>query len=221
MISAIPFLRLRCMHVNDFALAIVVVRPFEETPTVVNGTIQIEPRIFTQNMLDAKNPYSAPACEAPSLAAQSYSRQPGVRATLISAKLLYRKIVVEAPVEAVIEYCAYEMWDRIIVDGLQRARKFCWVGFAKDFEFVLPSAPAPIPVRIDVRIGPLLRVRWLRVEIDGQAVYEEGRPEEHPFIRLWQWAARRTAAKAPRLAQPSSRPLAATADSAPRADARA
>lgn len=125
-------------------------------------------------MLDATNPYAPPAALVPSLAFRTYDRRPGAFASLESARFLYRKIAVKAPLEATIEYRGYECWDRILVDGVTRARKISWIWFAPLFEFELPCEPIPARVRVDVRIGPWLTFRWLRLAIDGLTVYEEG-----------------------------------------------
>lgn len=127
-------------------------------------------------MIDAQNPYAAPTCDAPSQTIRSYLRKAGARSSLVNSKLLYRKIAVEAPIEAIVEYRAYEPWDRVIVDGRTMARKVCWVWFAPGFEFELPGEPWPVRVRLEVRVEPWLAIRWLRLEIDGQMVYEEGQP---------------------------------------------
>lgn len=127
----------------------------------------------------SQNPYAAPQSESASFAFRRYLRSPlpcVARSQLVKAKLLYRRIVIEAPIEAVLEWRAYELGDRIIVDGQTMARKVAWLWFADRFEFLLPSADSPIRVAVDVRVRPWLAVGWLRIAIDDVIVYEEGRP---------------------------------------------
>lgn len=128
-------------------------------------------------MDSCQNPYAAPTSSLPSFAIRGYLRQNSLsapRAYLVKAGLLYRQISLEAPIEAVLEWRAYEPWDRILIDGQTMARRVCWIWFAPRFEFTLPSENAPIRVCIDVRVRPWLSVGWLRVAIDEQIVYEEG-----------------------------------------------
>ena len=92
---------------------------------------------------------------------------------LAGSGLLYRRIQVEAPVAATIEYVGYGLRDRILVNG----RLVCWrlpiMGLSDEFEFSISTNEEPLPGRIIVEVSKFLRIRRFELQIDGQTVYVE------------------------------------------------
>lgn len=124
--------------------------------------------------LTQDNPFASPRAVGKKLRDLVPVRRPGCAAVLGGSGLLYRKILVEAPVEASIEYIGYGLRDRILVNGRLVFWRLPIMGLSNAFEFSIPTNEDPLPGRIVVKVSKLfLRMRRFELQIDGQTVYLE------------------------------------------------
>jgi hypothetical protein len=99
----------------------------------------------------------------------------GVSSQLQSKGLLYRRVSLEAPIEAILEFKGRSLRDLIVVDNEIVASKISWWRIARHFAFGLQVGDQILPVEVDLNVGLFLRLRGFRIRIDGATVYSEGR----------------------------------------------
>jgi len=120
------------------------------------------------------NPFASPQPIGTKLRELVPVKRPGCAATLAGSCLLYRRILVEAPVEATIEYIGYGLRDRILVNGRLVYWRLPIMGLSNDFDFSIPTTEEPLAARIVVKVSKIfLRMRRFELQIDGQTVYLE------------------------------------------------
>lgn len=127
-------------------------------------------------MLDAANPYESP--RGISLRAVDEDRPwvGGIRIGHVQRGFLYRRLEIEAPLAAVLEYHGNTFGETVSIDGQIATREVnhLWPLFAPRFNFALRSQGKLVPVVVEVRIGWSLQIRAFRVQIAGHTVYAEG-----------------------------------------------
>lgn len=124
---------------------------------------------------DDDNPYRSPTAPSDGRLRERTLR-PGARARLLAKGLLYRRIWIEAPIEAELEFNGRSYWrDVIRVDGQIVASKISWWRITPHFHFDLPAGEKLLPVDVRIRLGPFLIMRGFQVAIGDQIVYHEGR----------------------------------------------
>jgi hypothetical protein len=123
---------------------------------------------------EIENPYRSPQADCRVLE-QDRPLRGGVKSTLVASGLLYRRVLVEAPVEATIEFNGRSaIRDTVSVDGRVVAAKISWWRITPRLDFVLPARDTMIPVTVEVRMWPWLAMRGFRIHMAGQVVYAEG-----------------------------------------------
>lgn len=99
---------------------------------------------------------------------------PGAKSRLLSSGLLYRRIQVEAPIQATVEFHGRSLWDVVKVDGQIAAAVFSWYRITPRFEFAVAATGRELPVVVEMRLGRFLRIKGFRLLVDGAVVYREG-----------------------------------------------
>ncbi len=100
---------------------------------------------------------------------------PGARATLVGRGLLYRRLVVEAPLEITLEFNGRSLADRVLVNQRVVARRTSWWRIAPRLAFTLPVGAELVNGLVEIRVWPWLALRGFRVTIAERVVYAEGR----------------------------------------------
>jgi len=125
-------------------------------------------------MLKIDNPYESPRFTALRPLDVDRPWLDAVRVLRVERGFLYRRVVLEAPLELDLEYRSHNFMHHVSVDGQVAAQKLPVVRFVRRFDFELVSAGRLVPVVVEVRVGRFMRIRAFRVEIAGQTVYSEG-----------------------------------------------
>jgi hypothetical protein len=128
-------------------------------------------------MLETENPYQSPRFAAPRPLTENRPWVDAVRVQRVEKRFLYRRVVLEAPVDLDLEYCGYHALDTastIRIDGQLVARRTNVWSFVPRFDLELVTGGRTVPLVVEVRTGGLT-VRAFRVTIAGEAVYTEGR----------------------------------------------
>lgn len=99
---------------------------------------------------------------------------PGARATLVARGLLFRRIVVEAPLELTLEFNGRSLFDQVIVNGRTVARRTSWWRITPRLDFTLSVGAKQIAGRVEVKVWPWLALRGFRVTLAELVVYAEG-----------------------------------------------
>ena len=124
-------------------------------------------------MNDSENPYAAPI-EACAVGSTERMLVAGARSTLLASGLLYRRVAVEAPIEAVIEFNGRSVWrDVVKIDDRVAVWKTSWYRIAPELQLELRADGAVLPVVISVRLGRFLRMRAFTIRIGDRVVYRE------------------------------------------------
>jgi hypothetical protein len=118
------------------------------------------------------NPYTSPSSEV-FVDPQTRGWVGGAKSELIQKGLLYRKVLIEAPIPTTIEYAAYGLRDRIYVDGKLVTWRVPLIWFTKRFAFEIATRDSHIPCEIHVRIGRGLKLAELQIMIGGITAYHE------------------------------------------------
>ncbi len=124
--------------------------------------------------MSAVNPYRSPESISRDEGKYVLASRPGARATLLAQGLLYRRLVIDAPIQATLEFNGRSLHDTVVVDKHVVARQTSWWRITPRLAFVLPTVRGSIPGLVEVRVGPWLNLRGFRVTIAGQIVYAEG-----------------------------------------------
>lgn len=95
------------------------------------------------------------------------------RSKLVAQGLLYRKVAVEAPVEATVEFHGRSMHDRVLLNGQVVAQRVSWWRITPRLEFVVATDAGPCQGRVELRVWPWLALRRFRVIIANHVVYAE------------------------------------------------
>ena len=124
-------------------------------------------------MFEAENPYQSPATVDRGLMLER-PLQTGARGRLLAKGLLYRRVMLEAPVEAILEFDGRSLCDVVRIDNQVVAWKVSWWRITPCFRFSLSAGDRTLVVSVQLHLGYLLRMRGFHVQIDGVAVYSEG-----------------------------------------------
>lgn len=124
-------------------------------------------------MFEAENPYQSPATVDRGLMLER-PLQSGARGRLLAKGLLYRRVMLEAPVEAILEFDGRSLRDVVRVDNQVVAWKFSWWRITPSFRFSLSAGDRTLDVSVQLHLGYFLRMRGFHVVIDGATVYAEG-----------------------------------------------
>jgi len=124
-------------------------------------------------VFDADNPYQSPSTPERGLLLERTLR-PGARGRLLAKGLLYRRVLLEMPVEAMLEFHGRSLRDIIFVDGQIVSWKFSWWRITPYFRFPLSAGDRTLDVEVDLHLGMFLRMKGFRVRVDGVPAYEEG-----------------------------------------------
>jgi hypothetical protein len=128
------------------------------------------------------NPFASPAEQGLRLRDLLPIRQAGPPvANLVASGLLFRKIQVDAPVQATISYVGYTLRDQIFVNDRRVAWRLPIMGLSGNFDFEIETTADPLAARIEVVVSRLLRLKRFTLTIDGRLIYEE-RPGEAQAI---------------------------------------
>ncbi len=125
-------------------------------------------------MIDSPNPYQSPRAEDAHKTVRLRAPHSGARGRLARGGLLYRKVVVEAPVATTIEFNGRGLHDTVYVEGQIVARKFSWWRIAPRLEFEIQAGDETLPVTVSLRLGRGLAIRGFQVQVAGAVVYREG-----------------------------------------------
>jgi hypothetical protein len=87
---------------------------------------------------------------------------------------LYRRVQLEAPVEATLEFRGYSLRDTVLVDNQMVSWKFSWWRITPYFRFPLAAGDRTLDVEVELTLGHFLRLKGFRIRIDGTIVYDEG-----------------------------------------------
>lgn len=118
-----------------------------------------------------ENPYRSPKTESQI----EYAFPPAGESVCETSRWLYRKILVGPPYEVCIEWNAREMgYDLVRVNGSVARRRVAWLWFVNHFWFDIPHAGDFLPAKLEVVVSHWLKVRSMRLEINGQVVWSEG-----------------------------------------------
>ena len=124
-------------------------------------------------LFEHENPYVSPR-EANTGELRQRPWRPGVRSRLLAKGLLYRRVALEAPIEATLEFNGRSLHDVIRVDNRVVASHFSWWRITPRFRFQLAVTGGAVPVEVDLRLGHFLRMKGFRIKIAGEVVYQEG-----------------------------------------------
>ncbi|MDP6722175.1 MAG: hypothetical protein QGF59_26155 [Pirellulaceae bacterium] len=125
-------------------------------------------------MSDPVNPYESPRTPD-ELVRDDHHLREGVESRLVASGLLYRRVIVDAPIEATIEFNGRSVFrDVVKVDGEVVASKISWWRINSLFDFALRAGERLIPVVVRLQMGRLLRLKGFRIEMAGKVVYNEG-----------------------------------------------
>jgi len=125
-------------------------------------------------VFEQDNPYRSPR-EMGAGTLRERAVRAGTSSQLLAKGLLYRRVLVEAPVEATIEFKGRSVWrDVIVVDNEIMASHISWWRITPRFQFDLRAGDQVLPVEVRLRIGRFLRIKGFRIKIAGEVVYLEG-----------------------------------------------
>jgi len=124
-------------------------------------------------VFDVDNPYQSPSTSERGLLLERTLR-PGARSRLLAKGLLYRRVLLETPVEAVLEFHGRSLRDIISIDGQIVSWKFSWWRITPYFRFPLSAGHRTLDVEVELHLGMFLRMKGFRVLVDGVPAYEEG-----------------------------------------------
>ena len=96
------------------------------------------------------------------------------RSKLLTAGLLFRRVAVEAPIEATIEFNGRGLcWDVIKVNSHVAARRMSWYRITPRFRFSVWAGEEPLPIEINLRTGHFLKLLSFQILVDNVTVYSE------------------------------------------------
>ena len=126
------------------------------------------------------NPYSSPS-RLPVGELVLAGPQDQAIAQLVRKGLLYRRIHLEAPIEATLEYSGLGLFDRVWVNGKLVAKRLPWVWLTDSFEFELPTERGMLSCELKLEFSRFARLVDVELLLDGKLVYREsGRREPSP-----------------------------------------
>lgn len=123
-----------------------------------------------QRTFQFDNPYRSPATTDSSMVSWT-GGQPKCRC--VDKRLLYRKWVIEAPVECTLEYIGYHLHDLIKLDGRIIVRKLPFMFLTEDFEFSIPTPDHKVAAELHVKFNRFAQIRTIELSLDRQIVYRE------------------------------------------------
>jgi hypothetical protein len=124
-------------------------------------------------VFEALNPYQSPATADRGLLVER-PLHPGTRGRLLAKGLLYRRVMLEAPIEAVVEFDGRSLYDVIRVDNQVVAWNFSWWRITPIFRFVLSAGDRSLEFVVQLHLGHFLRMKGFRIQVEGATVYAEG-----------------------------------------------
>lgn len=124
-------------------------------------------------VLDEENPYQSPKHVDAGLLRQRPLR-PGAQGRLLAKGLLYRRVLIEAPVEATLEFDGRSLRDVIRIDNQIVSWRFSWWRITPYFRFALPAGDHELDVEVLLNLGTFLRILGFCIRIEGQVAYSEG-----------------------------------------------
>lgn len=119
------------------------------------------------------NPYRSPRAAGDGLLRERVWK-PGAQSRLLARGLLYRRVQLEAPIEAILEFNGRSLRDIIKIDNQIVASRISWWRITPRFEFALPLGDQMLPVEVCLRLGSFLRILGFRVRIGDVVAYQEG-----------------------------------------------
>jgi hypothetical protein len=120
------------------------------------------------------NPYRSPTGTPHDEQSSGGAWLPGARATLAGRGLLYRRLVIEAPLEITLEFNGRGLTDRVLVNERVVAQKTSWWRIAPRLEFLLPWGDQTVRGLVEIRVWPWLALRGFRVSLGESVLYAEG-----------------------------------------------
>ncbi len=121
------------------------------------------------------NPYQSPPATESGAGLRLPELRPGVRATLIAHGLLFRLLVIDAPIEATLSFNGRSLSDTVTINQQVVARKTSWWRITPRLSFTLRAGEEVIAGQVEIRVWPWLALRGFRVTIADRVVYTEGR----------------------------------------------
>ena len=94
-------------------------------------------------------------------------------AQLVGKGLLYRRIHVESPIEAMVEYSGLGLYDRVWVNRRLVAKRLPWVWLTDLFEFDLKTERGVLPVQLRLQFSRFARLAEVELIVGDQVVYKE------------------------------------------------
>ncbi|MHB8970202.1 MAG: hypothetical protein ACYC3X_10915 [Pirellulaceae bacterium] len=99
---------------------------------------------------------------------------PGARATLVGRGLLYRRLVVEAPLEMTLEFNGRSLTDKVLVNNRIVACQTSWWRITPRLPFTLPAGDDVVTGLVEIHVWPWLALRGFRVTVADRVIYAEG-----------------------------------------------
>ncbi len=120
------------------------------------------------------NPYHSPRGLTPDPRDPPAAVLPGARAPLAARGLLYRRLVIESPLDILLEFNGRGLTDRVLVDHHVVAEKTSWWRIAPQLAFTLTAGSHTVSGLVEIRVWPWLAMRGFRVTLAQRVVYAEG-----------------------------------------------
>ncbi|MEQ8785353.1 MAG: hypothetical protein RIC55_03605 [Pirellulaceae bacterium] len=121
------------------------------------------------------NPYLSPRVQRSAAEVPFVLRtRDGAEAHRIGKAGLYRRIRIEAPIDAVFEYRGWSLGEAIFVNDVRAIWEASWWRLIPRFDFWLNAEGEMLPTTVRIRTYPWMLLRSFRIEIDNRVVYTEG-----------------------------------------------
>lgn len=119
----------------------------------------------------SSNPYLSPAWggQGP----LNYRPGKAPHAELLQRKFLYRKVRINSPIDALVEYSGFSLHDRIWVNQRLVFCRLPWIWLTDCFEFDLETDQGVIPMQIRLRFQRFAQLKQFEILLDGRRVFVE------------------------------------------------
>lgn len=120
------------------------------------------------------NPYSSPTVAPQRCICVPLGRGSGPLSERLAVGMLYRRIHIRAPFDAILEFNGRSYWRDIVrLNGRIVDWHVSWTRITSCFQFDVVLGESLLPVRVALTWGRLLRLRAMQVYVGELCVYQE------------------------------------------------
>ena len=121
-----------------------------------------------------ENPYRSPTAPESGPLIEVRANPGPAQARLESGKMLFRRVVIESPIEAIVEFNGRSLREVLRVNHEVAASQTSWWRITPRFDVRLLAGEAIVPLTVRLRFGNFLRLRGFRIESGEELLYAEG-----------------------------------------------